>query len=111
MKSKLEKLGLYISTVGIMSGTMVLAMSALQTRRNVNALATISDDIHENLDYLKKGIDENNRNIKFLMVLQNEKTKKEDRRLTLNLQNDSAKNKETFEDSDMPADDKTDDFI
>jgi hypothetical protein len=106
MKSKLEKLGLYISTVGILSGAMVLAISALQTRRSVNALATISDDIHEKLDYLKKGIDENNRNIKILMVLHNEKTKEEEkRRLTLNLQNSLAKNKETLEDSDMLADD------
>ena len=90
---------------------MVLAMSALQTRRSVNALATISDDIHKNLDYLKKGIDENNRVLKILIVLQNEKTKEENRRLTLNLQNDLAKNKETLKDSDMSADDKSDDFI
>ena len=63
-KGENSKLGLYISTVGILSGAMVLAISALQTRRSVNALATISEDIHNKLAYLKSEVVANNKSIK-----------------------------------------------
>jgi hypothetical protein len=72
-----EKLGLYISTLGILSGAVALGISALATRKSVNEMKTISGDIQEKLSKLEGAVKLNDSSLRAMTVVNNELNKDE----------------------------------
>jgi hypothetical protein len=72
-----EKLGLYISTLGILSGAVALGISALATRKSVNEMKTISGDIQEKLSNLEGAVKLNDSSLRAMTVVNNELNKDE----------------------------------
>jgi hypothetical protein len=66
-----EKLGLYISTLGILSGAVALGISALATRKSVNEMKNVSGDIQEKLSKLEGAVRLNESTLRAMIMTNN----------------------------------------
>jgi hypothetical protein len=66
-----EKLGLYISTLGILSGAVALGISALATRKSVNEMKNVSGDIQEKLSNLEGAVRLNDSSLRAMIMTNN----------------------------------------